>query len=1032
MADEGFKRKLAAILSADVEGYSRLMDDDEEATVRTLTSYRKAITDLVQQFRGRVVDAPGDNLLAEFTSVVDAVNCAVEIQRDLAERNAQLPDNRKMQFRIGVNLGDVIDEDGRIYGDGVNIAARVESLAEAGGICISGRAYDQVANKLGLEYENLGEHQVKNISVPIRVYRVLSYPGAAAHRVVQAKETLGRKWRKIGLLAAVVVVIVGILGIWQFYTRRPAVEPASIEKMAHPIAVLAFENMSGDPKQEYFSDGISEEIITALSKSDQLFVIARNSTFTYKNKPVKVQQIAEELGVRYVLEGSVRKSEDRVRITAQLIDAISGHHLWAKRYDRDLKDIFALQDEITIKIVTALEVKLTEGEQARMWTEKTENLDLLLKRMESLSFWRKGTKESHIRHGQIGQEIIDMTPESPLGYIILAWHNWYLAQSGQSPRESIAKAFKLAQKALSLDEFNSSSHALLGNVYLLMRQYEKAIASGERSVELNPNGPMAHGLLGSTLGYAGRLDEAIGYLNQGIRLNPFPAYWYYFHLGRCYRQKGQYEESLTAFKKALQRSPDNIFVHMSLAGIYSLLDRQEEASAAAKKVLEIDHSFSVERYSKAWPYKNPADLKLLVDALKNAGLPYTPPLPLPDKPSIAVLAFDNMSGDPEQDYFSDGIAEDIITALSKTPKVFVIARNSSFSYKGKPVKVQEIGRELGVRYVLEGSVRKVGDKVRITAQLIDAKTGHHLWAEKYDRELGDIFAVQDEITKEIILALHIKLTHGEQARIYSKGTDNIDAYLMAMQAHWYSYLWNKNRNLEARRLVEKAIVLAPDYAYAYRILGMTHVVDLFVGLSQSPKKSLRLAMDAYKKAISLDKSLASAYLGMGFVLTMLRKHDEAVSIGKKAIELEPNSADVLQLYAAILTYSGMVEEAIPLFREVRRFNPIPSNSYYHSFGHALRLSGQYGEAINLQRKAIEQEPDDIFSYLILGYSAILAGRDEEAQAAVKEILRIKPNFSVADLKAPFKDRTVLEQNCEAINKAGLSLNCDALRKTASK
>jgi adenylate cyclase len=251
MAEEGFKRKLAGILSADVEGYSRLMDDDEEATVRTLTSYRNAITDLVQQFRGRVVDAPGDNLLAEFTSVVDAVNCAVEIQRDLAERNTELAYNRQMQFRIGVNLGDVIEEDGRIYGDGVNIAARVESLAEAGGICISGRAHDQVENKLGLEYEDLGKHEVKNISRPIQVYRVLSYPGAAAHRVVQAKVSLVRKWRKIAVSAAVALLIIGGLVYWQFYMRRPAVEPASVAKMAYPlpdkpsIAVLAFENMSG-------------------------------------------------------------------------------------------------------------------------------------------------------------------------------------------------------------------------------------------------------------------------------------------------------------------------------------------------------------------------------------------------------------------------------------------------------------------------------------------------------------------------------------------------------------------------------------------------------------------------------------------------------------------------------------------------------------------------------------------------------------------------------------------------------------------
>jgi TolB-like protein len=325
------------------------------------------------------VDTPGDNLLAEFTSVVDAVNCAVEIQRELAERNAELPYNRKMEFRIGVNLGDVIEEEGRIYGDGINIAARVESLSDAGGICISGRAYDQVENKLGLEYEDLGEHQVKNITRPIRVYRVLSFPDAAAHRVVQAKETLGRKWRKIALSSAVVVVVVVVLGVWQFYMRRPSVEPASVEKMAFPlperpsIAVLPFDNMSGDPEQEYIADGLTENIITGLSHIPEMFVIARNSVFTYKGSPVKIKQVSEELGVKYVLEGSVQKTGDRLRVNAQLIDALKGHHLWAERYDRELKDLFKLQDEITIKVVSALALKLVRGGSGD-WV-KTDNFE---------------------------------------------------------------------------------------------------------------------------------------------------------------------------------------------------------------------------------------------------------------------------------------------------------------------------------------------------------------------------------------------------------------------------------------------------------------------------------------------------------------------------------------------------------------------------------------------------------------------------------------------------------------------------------
>jgi TolB-like protein/class 3 adenylate cyclase len=371
MAEQDFKRKLTAILSADAKGYSRLMVEDEEATVRTVTAYRTAMAKLIQQYRGRVVDSPGDNVLAEFTSVVDAVNCAVEVQRELAERNSELLPERKMEFRIGINLGDVIEEGERIYGDGVNIAARVEGLAEGGGICISGTVYDAIEAKLGLEYEYLGEQAVKNIPKPVRVYRVLSFPGAAAHRVVKAKKAVGRKWRNVFLAIAMILFVGAVVATWHF--TPPPGEVASVEKMAFPLpekpslAVLPFDNLSGDASQDYFSDGITESIITALSNVSNLFVIARNSTFTYKGKPVKVQQVAEELGVRYVLEGSVQRSGDRVRITAQLIDALTGHHLWAEQYERTFGDIFALQDDITEQS-SPKESKLGYG--ADIWTTR--------------------------------------------------------------------------------------------------------------------------------------------------------------------------------------------------------------------------------------------------------------------------------------------------------------------------------------------------------------------------------------------------------------------------------------------------------------------------------------------------------------------------------------------------------------------------------------------------------------------------------------------------------------------------------------
>src|SRR5512139_2433873 len=379
MTTEKVKRKLTAILSADVKGYSRLMGVDEVGTIRILETYRGVISDLIQKKGGRVVDSPGDNVLAEFASVVDALESAVEIQKELKVRNADRSESRRMEFRIGINLGDVVEEGERIYGDGVNIAARIEGLAEGGGICISGTAFDQIGKRLPLGYEYMGEQEVKNIEKPVRVYRVLMEPEQAG-KVIGEKRPKRTQWRWAQAAVALLVLVAGGL-LWNFYWRAPKIEPASREKMAFPlpdkpsIAVLPFANMSGDAKEDYFSDGLTEQIITRLSTLDRLFVIARNSTFVYKGKSVKIQKVAEDLGVRYVLEGSVQKSGNRVRITAQLIDAITGRHIWSENYDRELKDIFALQDEITIKIMRAMSINLTEGAQARYWgAGRTDNL----------------------------------------------------------------------------------------------------------------------------------------------------------------------------------------------------------------------------------------------------------------------------------------------------------------------------------------------------------------------------------------------------------------------------------------------------------------------------------------------------------------------------------------------------------------------------------------------------------------------------------------------------------------------------------
>ncbi|MCG2727380.1 MAG: tetratricopeptide repeat protein [Candidatus Methanoperedenaceae archaeon] len=634
MAEEGFKRKLAAILSADVKGYSRMMRDDEDSTIRTLTNYRSAISNLIQKFRGHVVDATGDNLLAEFTSVVDAVNCAVEIQRELAERNAELREERKMDFRIGVNLGDVVEEEGRIYGDGVNSAARMESLAEAGGVCISGSVYDSVESKLGLEYEFLGEKEVKNIDKPVRAYRVLSFPGAAAHRVVQAKETLGRKWRKIALSSAVVVVVVVVLGVWQFYMRRPSVEPASVEKMAFPlpekpsIAVLPFDNMSGDPEQDYIADGFTENIITGLSHIPEMFVIARNSVFTYKGKPVKIKQVSEELGVKYVLEGSVQKTGDRLRVTAQLIDALKGHHLWAERYDRELKDLFKLQDEITIKVVSALQVKLVGRGSGDM--VRTENFEAWRHSVKGYRHFDRMTKMGNRKAREHFEQALKLDPDNAYAWMNLAWTHVADALFGfsESPGVSVKRALEIAQK--TSERWSASyRHLFMSQIYFVQGQLEKAIAEGEKAVALAPNDPRNHILLAGSLNCAARPEEAIVHAEMAMRLEPYYPTWFLDNvLLPSYAQAGRYEEGLATAEKLLERSLKGEYppemAHRFLASSYARLDRMDEARAHAAKSLTIDPSFSVERWRRSPElslFKDQKWLDRIAEMMRKAGLP---------------------------------------------------------------------------------------------------------------------------------------------------------------------------------------------------------------------------------------------------------------------------------------------------------------------------------------------------------------------------------------------------------------------------
>ena len=586
--------------------------------------------ELIQQHRGRVIDSPGDNILAEFGSVVDAVQCSVAAQNEFKARNAELPENRRMVFRIGVNLGDVIEEENRIYGDGVNIAARLEALAEPGGICLSKTAFDHIETKLPFGYEYLGEQTVKNIAKPVGAYKVLMEP-----RVLHGEEKKKPKavtfWSRKPFLAGAVALLVLIIGagVWNFYWRAPKIEPASKDKMAFPlpdkpsIAVLPFVNMSDDKSQEYLADGVTENIISALSQVPNLLVIARNSTFTYKGKPVKVQQVAEELGVRYVLEGSVQKSGDTLRITAQLIDAITGHHVWSERYNRELKNIFALQDDITMKVITALQVKLTVGEGARLQAKGTKNLEAYLKYLQGLAALNTQTKEGYAQARRLYEEVIALDPQYAAAYSSLGSFHAMEAVQGfsKSPVESLNQALELIKRAIAIDESDAGSHSRLGWLYVLVgRQYDKAIAECERGIDLAPNSAECHIWMAYVLTFAGRSEEAVRYAEQALRLNPYPPSWWIRQLGQSYFFAGRYEEAIAAHKKSLNLSPKDLLTHIALTTSYSWAGRHEEARAQAAEIVRITPKFSVEERAKFMPCKNQADLDRFLDGLRKAGL----------------------------------------------------------------------------------------------------------------------------------------------------------------------------------------------------------------------------------------------------------------------------------------------------------------------------------------------------------------------------------------------------------------------------
>ena len=624
------ERRLAAILAADVEGYSRHTELDEEASTATLRMYRTVVEEAISAHRGHIFSSAGDGVVAEFPSIVEAIRCAIEIQNEIAERNASVPDRQQMQFRIGVNLGDVICEDNNLYGTGVNVAVRLQQLAEPGGICISQTVYDQVRKIVEIPFQDIGERRLKNIADPVHVYRILPSP------LPWLRSLFGRRGRRGFGVAASALILLLAAGAASFYLRQPAAlwdallgGGGALPDHA-TIAVLPFDDMSAAHNQQYLADGISEELITGLAKFPELIVMSRSATITHKDKPTDIRQVGKDLHVRYVVDGSIQRSDESVRVTAQLIDASTGSQLWADRYDREIKGIFAIRDEITRSIVGTLgglAGKLAQAEVERLAGKNPNSFTAYDYLTRGWYEWHKFTREGNAAARDLFEKAAKIDPDYARAYAGLAWA--YADDYDYEWTDDYDKTLKLtlanAITAVRLDPNDYQAQWALGWAYLYNRQHEQAMAHYLRARELNPNDAELLAEMANFLIFIGEPRRAIDQAKEAIRLNPFHENWYVEYLGWAYEEAGMPKEAVEIFERAVDlRNPqdDQLWYFPTLAAAYTQLGRMDDARKTVETLLSRRPNYSTsEVVSRAFPYKTKELTDKYVNAVRRAGLP---------------------------------------------------------------------------------------------------------------------------------------------------------------------------------------------------------------------------------------------------------------------------------------------------------------------------------------------------------------------------------------------------------------------------
>ena len=1134
MTSEAITRKLVAIVSADVVGYSRLMTTDEVETVRTLTAYRGVMTDIVEKHRGRVVDSPGDNALLDFPSATDAVECAIEIQAAIADRNAAVDPAQKMEYRIGIHLGEVMVEGNRIYGDGVNIAARLEAMADVGGICVSQAIRDQVATKIDVGFTDLGEQTLKNIREPVHTFRietgahhkkailsgtvsdlasmmaqdkegtlsalkahriatdplVLSHGGRVAHasdtrflyefpspleavqcaaevQAVMAQRNLmapeGRRMRyQLGIhlgdlhtgdaerasqiqersdpggicLSEPIYVQVrdklqvefaeagGLddnLRLWKL--APPAPNPTKESDLGGPgtLVVLPFERIGSDPEQDYLVDGITDDITMALSEYGEHPVVPRSSAFAFRNSDLNDRDIARQLDATYILKGSVRATRSRVRVSSELFEAESGRLIWTERFDREYDDVLDLQDEIAHSITSNLApaVRNREVQRSLHRADSIESWDLM---QRAKWHYYQATKEDFDEAVDLYQRSInnDSMEGQAFAWLCLVlitriWHGW----SGD-----VLGDFELireyATKAVRLNTDNWRAHDALAVYYMFRTQdFDRAILEAEHGERFEP------GVLGAAYQRAGNHERAVELSMRDLQINPHRPDRYHWstNIAGSHYFLGNHAAAVAWADQALQVNEHYLQAIGYKAAALAQMGRVEEAKATLEPFLEHFPGMTAARYRTRFNFKNQSDVDHYMEGLIEAGMPADlPPEATAADPRaawIAVLPFDNLSGDPEQEYFADGITEDVITGLSAYRSLRVIARTSSFRYRDTELSIPEIAEELGVRFVLEGSVRRAGGRSRVAAQLIKAPDRHHVWADKYDFDLVDVFDVQDQIADSIVAAIDPAIRDAEREHSASARPENLQAWDHVQRGWFEHFRYKKDANRRARGHFRAALELDSLYAQARAGLSWTYSLDVWLFWSDNAEADLQAAYAEAKQAVTLDDRDAVCHEALSLVSYVMGRMEAVVQAADRAVHLNPSRAPSHMMAGAGRIHGGDPEAGIPMVTRALELSPHDplGNWFYGARAVGHFLLGNYDDAISDSEEAIKIRYGYLFGRVMRTASLVKRGRVEDAREEMQTILEIDPEFTSARL-ARYAD-AVRNSLIDALKAAGL-------------